>query len=321
MNYFKRIITTACFSFILFGCGNSTHERNGELSIKDFLNSHTDLQLPAKTADSTLANFGDTTTVDLSTFSHFIPDSLITTAASSSNKKYVIRTSGIIHTKTTDYLLTKITSGKIIKLMVSVFDDKHQYKTSLELLNNQHINKYTYSLSITNEPTFIVRKEKLDANKDVLYSRTGYAYNDAAGVFAIVMNDSNEDTAQADIINPIDTLAQLNKFSGNYTIDKKDFISIRDGKNVNNYKFFIHFEKNDCIGELKGEMDLNSETNAVYQENGNPCMINFKFSKNSVTVKENGNCGNYRGITCPFDFTFKKKKALKIKQKNLKTHS
>jgi hypothetical protein len=128
------------------------------------------------------------------------------------------------------------------------------------------------------------------------------------------MSDSNEKKS-TDIINPIDTLPAHNKYSGDYITDKKNFISVRDGKNEQTYIFFIHFEKNKgtCVGELKGEMDVTGETNAVYQESGDPCVINFKFTSSTIKVKENGNCGNYRGITCPFDFTFKKKKESKPK--------
>ena len=132
------------------------------------------------------------------------------------------------------------------------------------------------------------------------------------------MHDSNEDTAQKnDIINPIDTLSSTNKFSGDYIADKKNFISVRDGKNADSYAFFIHFEKNngDCIGELKGMMTLTDEKNAVFTESGDPCVINFKFTANSIKIKEQDNCGNHRGITCPFDFTFKKKNQPKKKAK------
>ena len=62
-------------------------------------------------------------------------------------------------------------------------------------------------------------------------------------------------------------------------------------------------------------MSLVNETNAVYQESGDPCVINFKFTAANIKVKEEGNCGNYRGINCPFDFTFKKKKLNKTKAK------
>jgi hypothetical protein len=91
--------------------------------------------------------------------------------------------------------------------------------------------------------------------------------------------------------------------------DKKNFISVRDGKKTQSYLFFIHFEKNNgaCVGELKGEMKMTNDKEAVFTENGDPCIINFKFSNTNITIKEQGNCGNHRGITCPFDFSFRKK--------------
>jgi hypothetical protein len=193
-----------------------------------------------------------------------------------------------------------------------VLDDKHQYKNSLLLLSNHNSDAYRYSVSVTNEPTFIVKREKINSDNKILYSRNGFAFNESANTFTEVMNDTNEGKA-GDIINPIDTLAKSNKFSGDYITDKRNFISVRDGKNADTYIFFIHFEKNKatCIGELKGEMSLVNETNAVYQESGDPCVINFKFTSSNIKIKEEGNCGNYRGINCPFDFTFKKKKVNK----------
>ena len=197
-----------------------------------------------------------------------------------------------------------------------MLNDKHQYKSSLQLINNQRADKYFYSLSITNEPTFIIRKDKPATNNIAVYSRTGFAYSETQNVFSAVMNDSNEDAGKSnDVINPIDTFATINKWSGNYITDDKNFIAVRDGKSTNTYLFFIHFEnkKGDCIGELKGQLSLTNANNAVYQESGDPCVIRFKFSAKNVVVKEEGNCGNYRGITCPFDFTFKKKTAAKQK--------
>ena len=306
----RRIFTTCTIVILFFSCKNSNKESK-PLTTTDFIKLYSTLSLPANITDSGLTKFGDTTTITKEIFIQFIPDSALQRMNVS---EYLIHPAGILHFKTTDYLLTKFVAGKTIKLVVFVLDDKHHYKNSLLLLSNQNSDGYRYSASITNEPTFIIRKEKTDADNKILYSRNGFAFNESANIFTEVMNDTNEEKAK-DIINPIDTLAELNKFSGDYITDKKDFISVRDGKNSRTYIFFIHFEKNKaaCIGELKGEMSLVNETNAVYQESGDPCVINFKFSTSSIKVKEEGNCGNYRGINCPFDFTFKKKKLNKTK--------
>lgn len=311
-----RIFMIAFISILFFSCKHSTKE-NKPLTAEDFLKFYKTLNLPATISDSGLINNKDTSTIPNIVFIQFIPDSAVHHVLSGDASKYIIRPAGIIHFKTADYLITKFISGKTIKLVVFVLDEKHQYKTSLLLLSNKNNDGYRYSVSITNEPTFIIRKEKAGKNNQVLYSRNGYAFNESANAFTEVMNDSNEDKGKLSVvINPIDTFARLNKFSGDYITDKRNFISVRDGKNSRTYFFFIHFEKNKaaCVGELKGEMSLTGETNAVFQESGDPCVIRFKFTAAGIKVKEEGNCGNHRGITCPFDFTFKKKKLNKTKE-------
>jgi hypothetical protein len=240
----------------------------------------------------------------------FIPDSALNTIAGTLKGNIIIHPAGMIHTKERDFLLSTFSSNKKINLGVFVLDDKHRFLTASSILNNARNDKYNHTVTITEEPTFILKKEKFTPDNKSLYSRNGFAFNAASNSFTQVLNDSNEDTAKNnEVINPIDTLPSTNKFSGDYSTDKKNFISVRNGKNANSYAFFIHFEKNNgsCVGELKGTMSLTDPKNAMFTESGDPCVINFKFSGNTINIKEQGNCGNHRGITCPFDFTFKKK--------------
>ena len=67
------------------------------------------------------------------------------------------------------------------------------------------------------------------------------------------------------------------------------------------------------MGELKGEFKLNSPTSGIFSENGDPCIIDFNFNKSSITLKEQGSCGNHRGIKCFFNDSFIKKKEAKPK--------
>ena len=263
-----------------------------------------------------LKNFGDSVVISKIVFTQFIND----TALKSFNinpDKTVIHPAGSIHKKERDFLMATFTSGNQTKLGVFVLDDKHKFLSSLFLLTTNEKDGYRHSVSITEEPTFILKKEKIINNIN-LYSRNGFAYSASTNSFAKVLNDSNEDTARSnEVINPIDTFPATNKYSGDYIGDKNNFVAVRDGKNATSYTFFIHFEKNAraCIGELKGSMNLTDEKNAVFTESGDPCVIHFKFATNSITVKEEDNCGNHRGITCPFDFTYKKKKPEKKKTK------
>jgi hypothetical protein len=294
----------------LTGCKNSKADLSGnkKVSAEDFLKAFHEVNLPKLIADTALYNFGDSLNISKPVFEQFVPDSALEKFAA--NDQVQIHPAGLIHKKEKDFLLATFLSDKKIQLVVFVLDDKHRFLASLPLLNTLQKDEYKHSVSITEEPAFIFKKEKISANNTSLYSRNGYAYSEASNSFTEVLHDSNEDTAKnSEIINPIDTFPSTNKFSGDYMSDKKNFISVRDGKNALTYTFFIHFEKNngDCVGELKGIMTLTNEKNAVFTESGGPCMIDFKFSGSAIKVKEQGNCGNHRGITCPFDFTFKKK--------------
>ena len=55
-------------------------------------------------------------------------------------------------------------------------------------------------------------------------------------------------------------------------------------------------------------MLFTAPTKAIYKESGDPCVIDFVFRDNEVEVKEQGSCGNHRGIKCFFDDTYRKKK-------------
>ncbi len=94
----------------------------------------------------------------------------------------------------------------------------------------------------------------------------------------------------ANIINPIDTLKKTFQYTGDYAKDKTNFISIRDGNITGRYIFFIHFEKSkdDCTGELKGTMIMVSANKAVFQQSGDPCVIDFTFDKNAGKSKRAG---------------------------------
>ncbi|MEO8711455.1 MAG: hypothetical protein ABI405_04990 [Parafilimonas sp.] len=301
-------------------CKNSKTDLSGteKISAEDFIKAFPEIDLPVSIADTGLKNFGDTVVISKTVFAEFIPDTAFAKFLGKANAAVIIHPAGIIHKKEMYYLLAKFSSSRKIQLAVFLLDEKHKFLASLPLLNNSDNDKYDHSVSITEEPAFIRKRAKFTADNKSLYSRNGFAYSASLNSFAEVLHDSNEDTARNnEIINPIDTLPATNKYSADYGTDKKNFISVRDGKNAVTYSFFIHFDKNngDCVGELKGMMTLTDEKNAVFTESGDPCVIDFKFAKNTIQIKEQNNCGNHRGITCPFDFTFKKKNQINNQHK------
>jgi len=308
----RRVLLLPYIVLIIASCKNPKPDYAGvnKMNADDFLKAFQPLKLPVTVTDTSLDKFSDSVIISREVFAQFIPDSVTNVFINNGKTESIIHPAGIIHKKENDFLLVTFSSAQKMELKVFVLDDKHKFLASFPLISNVENDKYNHSISITDEPTFILKQEKISTDNKSLYSRTGFAFNAATNSFNDVLHDSNEDTLRNnEIVNPIDTLLKTNKFSGDYSADAKNFISVRDGKSAEAYVFYIHFEKNNggCVGELKGEMRMTNNKEAVFTENGAPCVINFKFSNNSIKIKEQGNCGNHRGITCPFDFTFKKK--------------
>jgi hypothetical protein len=268
-------------------------------------------------ADTNIDTKADTLVIGKEVFLQFYPDSAFSNIM---GKKtiYTIHPIGLIDKEKEKYLLFIIKENKKKKrLVVLVANEKNQFLASKELLNNFEGTEYHRSLSINKEPTFLISREKMGNANEMLFTRAGWVYNDA-GFFMVVINDSNEDPAKTAVINPLDTLPKLNKFSGDYIKDKNNYVSIRDGKDLNTYLFFILFEKSNgaCKGELKGEFKLIKPAEGLYSKNGDPCLIDFTFNSNQLKIKEQGSCGNHRGIKCFFDDRYTKKREPRKKKVN-----
>jgi hypothetical protein len=141
-----------------------------------------------------------------------------------------------------------------------------------------------------------------------------YAYNADSKAFTLVMTDLLNES-DLELINPIDTFPKQHKWAGDYVKNKKNMVSIRSTKNAAEFLFFIHFEKEEeeCKGELKGTALMTSGTTAVYRQGGTPCVLEFTFKGNTVSLKEIEGCGSFRDVACFFDGSFTKKKEPKPK--------
>ncbi|MFL5808350.1 MAG: hypothetical protein ACJ749_02450, partial [Flavisolibacter sp.] len=145
-----------------------------------------------------------------------------------------------------------------------------------------------------------------------------YAFDEDSKHFSLVL--TNPIDANMEVFNPIDTLPRSHKLAGDYGKDKKNFVSVRDGRNPNQLLVFIHIENDEgCSGELKGDLLLTSPNTAIYRQGGDPCVLSFQFSGSSVNVKEDEGCGSRRGLNCSFDGTFNRKKQQKSKPAVRKT--
>ena len=306
-----------CLLSLLWGCSNKAIDLSGETTIKadDYVKAFAPIKGNYNTSDTNFVKKADTLKIGVKALLQFIPDSAVQQMVTN-EKKETIYPVGVIEKETEKYFLILVKGKKTAKLFVYVTDQKLNYLGFKELLSNENKDVYARSVSINKEPTFVLSKETYTKDKELKFSRSGWIFNAGTG-FMIVVNDSNETPQNNEIINPLDTLPSMAKLSGDYKRNEKNFISIRDGKDAKTYLFFIHFEKNnaDCIGELKGTLTLSSPTAGQFTQNGDPCIIDFSFSGNTVRVKEKGTCGNHRGIKCFFDDSFTRKKPTKSKKK------
>lgn len=307
----KKCLPWLLLLFLSWGCKDKKVDLSGEVPVKvsDFIAAFPKITPPYSVADTNIHKVADTVTIGYKALLQFFPDSSLKQIVSNA-KKTIVHPVGIIEKEKENYLLVNlVVPKKNIHLAVFVLDKKNKYLASKELLTQKHADGYLHSVSVNREPTFLISREKMGKDNSLKFSRTGWVYA-STGEFMVVVNDTNEDPDKTNVINPIDTLSRKNTYSGDYVQDKKNYISIRDTKKSNVYEFFIHFEKNNgtCIGELKGEMTMLSATTAVFKINGDPCVIDFRFEGNEITLKETGSCGNHRGIKCYFDDTFIRKK-------------
>jgi hypothetical protein len=315
-----RLVSIAFIGILIFvSCKEQKIDLSGDTKVKskDFLAVFPIIQTPYSVADTNLNKLTDTVRIGVKAMIQFIPDSVVMGIIE--NKKVVIYSIGKIVKENESYLLAKFVFKNNSTLYCFVFDKKNNFLSYKHFLNTNNADEYVHLVAINREPTFTIAKEKMNEDKQQLqYSRTGWAFNLEDTSFYKVVTETNEDEKKNNVVlNPLDTLPKKNKLSGNYIKDNKNFISIRDGKNNSNYLFFIHFEKNNgnCVGELKGELQMKSSTKGIYSENGDVCIIDFKFLGSELIVKEQGSCGNHRGIKCFFDDTFIRKKELLPKKK------
>lgn len=295
------------------GCSEKHPDFSGAVPVKaeDFLALFSPVSLPMSASDTNINRLSDTTTIGYKALQQFFPDSALQQVIGKDTKQVIHPVGKIQKGKDAEIylLLNFISKKKTTRLAVFVVDKKTKFLAVKTLLTTDADDGYRHTLSINREPTFVLGREKANADNSLQYTKSGWVYNDA-GLFMVVINDSNEDPKKAVVINPLDTLSRKNKFSGDYVRDKKNFISIRDHKKPGAYLFFVHFEKNEgsCIGELKGEMRMNGAHTAQYTSKGDPCVIDFTFEGNEVTMKETGTCGNHRGIRCFFNDSFTRKR-------------
>lgn len=304
---------------ILLGCKNKKTALNDgdSVDVAEFIDFFPEVTLPFQLADtSLLGNKSDSSLIGNKIFAQFIPDTVLSKQFGKKAKPKIFPVGKVVVKKNETYLFLKAITPTKRAAYIVVFDNEQKFVVSQLLMASEPNAAITQKATMDNKYTLTTMRTKTASGAEMLYQKDAYVYT-SAGVFTLILTESNGlKQVATNVINPLDTLSKKNKYSGDYVKDAKNFVSIRDGKQVGSFLFFIHFEKDggSCVGELKGIANFKGSNKAVYQQSSGPCVIEFSFNGDRVAIKETGPCGTYRGIKCFFEGSFVKKKLPKTKK-------
>ncbi len=311
----RNVLLLAIAAAILAGCRHAPGpvSLSGEdpVSASDFIDFFTQLKLPYQVSDTTLlkkAGEKNSLRISQKIFLSFFPDTVLEVLFGKKARIELYAVGKAEAPGSETYVLIKAVRGNKKALLLGAFSKKHQLIAAMPVL-------FPDDLVVTRQHCLMDRKFTITRvlqrkNKDGSYSegKDVYALDSEKGQFILIMTDALEDKPQT-LVNPIDTLPALHKWSGDYSRGTFNLVSIRDGRRLGRLRFFIHFDKgNKCRGELKGEASIRSSTVAEYNEGGDPCKLRFIFNASSVQLKEIEGCGSYRPHACSFDGLFPKKR-------------
>ena len=241
----NRFLLVLCaLAWIAAGCkDNKKVSLTGEepVEVEDFIEFFPESKLPVVVADTTLSKkVSDSLLIAYSVFTQFVPDTILKKDFNKAKPK--IYPLGRVKEKGKEtYLFARAVQGtKRVGYLVT-FDNDDKYLNTLRLVRSGENYSHVYG-SLDKKFQITTYRERKNAEGGVSFKRNVYIYNNASNEFTLILTEPNEEMTE-DVLNPIDTLSQKNKYTGDYPANKKNFISFRDGKNTSEILFFTHFEK------------------------------------------------------------------------------
>ena len=313
----KKYTWLILLSLVVWACKNKKVSMTGDekVGVDDFIAVFDQVKLPYQVTDSVFTkNFSDSSLISYKVFVQFVPDSVLSQHFPKGIKPDIFPIAGMISAKHETYLLCKAVTKSKESVWLICLDKSHKFIAAKLLFSDGQPGENIFA-SIDARLSITIQRQHRNNQGELKYKKDTYILSEE-GKFILILTESNEEAAkELSVINPIDSLPRKHKFSGDYVIDKKNFIAVRDGKSPNIILFFVHFEKDNgtCNGELKGQAKMTSSVMADYKGSADPCHIQFLFGNNSITMKEIEGCGNYRDIKCFFEGVYYKKKEAKPK--------
>jgi len=320
----KKMLILLLLPLLLADCrGKKTSlADDDEIDIESFIDFFDELKLPYQVMDTMLTRKpSDSSLISYKIFTQFVPDSVLSQPFGKTVKPKIYPLGKASVKKSETYLFVKLMSPLKKAVYVFAFDKDEKFIAAMPMLVLDKSPATTQTAVMDSKFSITTNTQRKATDGTATELKNVYVLNADAAAFTFILTDAGQMGVAEDIINPIDTLPKKHKFAGDYMKDKKNFISVRDGRNDKEILFFAHFEKMDgeCVGELKGNAQLNGAKTAVYRATGNPCVLEFTFGTSSVSMKELEACGSYRDITCFFEGSYPRKKEPKPKKTSKKT--
>ncbi|MCG7751851.1 hypothetical protein [Flavihumibacter cheonanensis] len=283
-----------------------------EVVVSEFIDFFPEIKLPFHLSDTMLVKKSpDSLRIGNKIFSQFVPDSVLQPVYGKKTKPQLYPIGKIEVKDAETYILVKAVLGTKRAAYALVFE-QDSFKSALPLVVSTTTPTRTEQkvANIDSRHTITTVRQRTAPDGQVLYQKDVFIYN-PEGIFMLILTESNDQAnKKGKLINPIDTLPTTHKHTGDYLGETRNLVSFRDSHRKGYLSFFIHFEKDKgtCVGELKGDAQITGANSARYTENNGPCVIDFTFSGNTVTMKELEGCGSYRDIKCFFEGRYTRKK-------------
>lgn len=274
-----------------------------------FIASFPELALPYSINQSGLQKPpGDSFLINRKLMARFVPDSVFSKGGRKNEKPKFHALGRVSVKKGETYVFVRAAAPSKIQAYLLVFDASNQFRTAMPVIRGNDRRK-TDEFVMDRRFGLSVIQTRKGREGQQLFTKEVYVYNNA-GVFTLVMTESNEEVETEETYDPLDTLPAKHPLSGNYAISRNDFVTVRDGKSSNRLQFFIHMQRDggDCTGELRGEMDIVKPGVAHYNKADDHCVLEFSFRGNNLVLRELEACGNHRGVRCLFSGTYQRKK-------------
>jgi hypothetical protein len=297
---------------LFVACSEKSKDINidDEIETVDFISSFPEKTLPIQfNYKDLIKKESDSFFLKPSVVEKFIPDSIFNKEFPKIKNTRFFRKAKYKAEETEETYLFLAAEGNNKKAIYLIcFNEKNEFATGMKLLEKSAESGVTMEGVLDKRLTIIKTKNKETKDKKSYYEKSAFVYN-TEGVFTLILTESNAPIEKQTIYNPIDTLEKKNPLSGDYKIDDKNFVSIRDASKAGKLQFFINIEKpgGKCNGSFRGDLVQIKPKIYHYSKADDHCVMEFSFTGKRVQIRELEACGNHRGVRCSFDGKYNKK--------------